>query len=130
MGEPDGIANLLKHRQQLRQRIRLHCVLQDLTERDALDQLHRVKQLAAFVHAKLVHRHDAGMLQTRRHPRFLDEAERLRFRQRCVRRNHLHRHRAGQVTIHRGQHLAHPAASDLRANFVVARLLQGFFRRP
>ncbi|MCC7013892.1 MAG: hypothetical protein IT454_15145 [Planctomycetes bacterium] len=101
-------------------------VLEDHSQVLALHQFHREVHAARRVEAKLVHRHDAGVVELARDLRLFQEAaERFRIDGRSVagRRfaapeHHLHRQRAPQLLVPDLQDRAHPAARDLTQELV------------
>ena len=125
VGKGHRIADLLKDRQQMRERILRHRggvprpqIPKDVVQRGALDELHRVEGPVLFVGRQIVDRHDVRVFQLPRQFRFLREAlEDLRIHARLI-QGHFHGHGAIDAQIRGSQDGAHAAAGDFAAQRV------------
>jgi hypothetical protein len=119
----EAVADLLENGEQRRERVFLHRLghalreeLEDLFERDAAHELHRVERLIVLVHAQLVNRHDVRVLELAGDLRFLDEAGDVVGG--TVVEHHLHRHGAADRRFLRVEDRAHAALRDDSADVV------------
>src|SRR5689334_173777 len=105
-------------------------VLQPLSQRHALEVLHREEGRAVRQLVAMESTHDAGVLEARQGARFLEEpGDELWIRGR-LRRQDLQRHLLRHVLVHGGEYVTDTAAADPPGQAVwadpVARKIHGY----
>ena len=117
--ERHGVADLLEDRQQGAERILLDRLLpaianpaQHIVQGRALDELHRVENLALVIDAQFVNGDDIRVLQLARELGLVDETQHVLAGKLVAGFHHLHGHGAANPQVARLEDHAHPAPVD------------------